>query len=283
MRGAALAATISSAFVLLFLFSSHGARSPRRAARADDSCAPCAISPPRRAEIILWDTEQTAWEGSNARGWSGVVPGTRRREYREVIQLSALRVLWDPATSSLRAADQLRTFVRPTLNPTLSAYVQRLTNISQAQVDAGLPFHAAVRAFLRFASRGGAPGAGGACVPLLSWGNDWAVVARQLQLLNESLPPEHAALPGCAHDVRTVLQAAGLNLSGYHSGTIHRAIDLPTRGHIHDSAWDARSLYITLKEVLKRPAANLCLLRAVCPHSRGSYLRCAEQCEHREA
>lgn len=29
--------------------------------------------------FVLWDTETTAWEGSNERGWSGFVPGARGR------------------------------------------------------------------------------------------------------------------------------------------------------------------------------------------------------------
>ena len=27
--------------------------------------------------MVLWDTEQTSWEGSNARRWKGFIPGTK--------------------------------------------------------------------------------------------------------------------------------------------------------------------------------------------------------------
>lgn len=101
-------------------------------------CKPCPHALPARVRFVLWDTEHTAWEGSNARRWMGFIPGTRQRERREVIQVSALRVVWDAERSELHPNGSLRIFVRPTLNPTLSAYVMKLTGITQAEVR-GLP------------------------------------------------------------------------------------------------------------------------------------------------
>ena len=30
-------------------------------------------------DFVVWDTEQTKWEGSNARRWKGLIPGTMQR------------------------------------------------------------------------------------------------------------------------------------------------------------------------------------------------------------
>ena len=71
-------------------------------------------------DFVVWDTEQTSWEGSNARRWSGLIPGTQKRETREVLQLSALRatlVPHDRAGWTLRHGEAFSLLVRPTVNP----------------------------------------------------------------------------------------------------------------------------------------------------------------------
>jgi len=73
-------------------------------------------------DFVVWDTEQTAWEGSNARRWSGLIPGTQKPETREVLQLSALRATLVPPHDqgtgwALRHGEAFSMLVRPTVNP----------------------------------------------------------------------------------------------------------------------------------------------------------------------
>lgn len=92
--------------------------------------------------LVVFDLEFTAWEGSQARGWSG--PG----EHPEVVQIGAVRL--DPAEGFAERAcfDQL---VRPTINPVLSDYFITLTGIRQSDVDsAGISFPEAMAAFRSF-------------------------------------------------------------------------------------------------------------------------------------
>ena len=77
---------------------------------------------PSEIDFVVWDTEQTAWEGSNARRWSGLIPGTQKRETREVLQLSALRATLVPPHDhstgwALRHGEAFSLLVRPTVNP----------------------------------------------------------------------------------------------------------------------------------------------------------------------
>ena len=59
-------------------------------------------------EIILFDFEYTAWEGSWARKWS------EPWEHREIIQIAAVRVVIDGAVTEQGSFDCL---VRPKRNP----------------------------------------------------------------------------------------------------------------------------------------------------------------------
>lgn len=77
---------------------------------------------PPTVDFVVWDTEQTSWEGSNARRWSGLIPGTQKRETREVLQLSALRATLVPPHDrrtgwALRHGAAFSLLVRPTVNP----------------------------------------------------------------------------------------------------------------------------------------------------------------------
>jgi len=86
------------------------------------------------------------------------------------------------------------------------------------------------------------------------------------------------------HDVRHVFRAAGLNLTGYHSGTIHKALGLQTAGHVHDSGWDVTSLFLSLRSLLPTSQpADRCLRRALCAggsasagHAAGARRSCDE-------
>ena len=90
--------------------------------------------------IVIFDTEWTAWPGSDERNWSG--PG----EYREVVQIGAVRL--NRQYDEIEAIDLI---VRPKYNPILSDYFIELTGISQHRLDReGRPFPAAMAQFAAF-------------------------------------------------------------------------------------------------------------------------------------
>ena len=235
---------------------------------------------PLPPSFVLWDTETTAWEGSNARSWSGFVPGTQQREHREIIQVSALRV---HITDGMRltAGESTRFHVRPRMHTQLSEYIQRLTNITQSDVDAAPGFAAAAERLRRFVQPEETSADGACATPMLSWGDDFSIVEGNAKLLGAGLPSAVKALRDCSRDIKPIFRAAGLNLTGWHSGTIHRhpTIGHVTVGHVHDAGWDCQSLLLTLQTLVGRSDAARAALgaalagRATQPHgSRASRL-----------
>src|SRR5581483_5945183 len=127
------------------------------------------------SEIILFDTEFTSWEGTWERDWSG--PG----EHREIVQIGAIRV----DTQHWRELGTMLLFVKPKINPELSAYFTNLTGITQTVIDEnGIPFPAAIETFAAWCAE----------TPLYSWGSDWAVLNENCELLEIPCPiPESQA------------------------------------------------------------------------------------------
>ena len=221
--------------------------------------------------LVLFDSEVTAWEGSASRNWLGLVPGTRKHEAREIIQIGALRVLIHEGGQSeaveslwLQQGPALRFFVKPTLNPSLSPYISRLTGITQRQVDEeGVDLLTGAKLLQEFVANSSAGPC--ACVPVLSWGDDFSMVEQNARLLGRALPPDVAAMRDLTSDVRDIFAGAGINISGYTSGTIHRhpAISAATAGHVHDAGWDTRSVLLALQALLRTRTQAVRALRHV--------------------
>ena len=162
---------------------------------------------PTAVDLVFWDTEQTSWEGSNARRWKGTIPGTSRPETRELLQLSALKATLVPPHGYgyrpgwvLRRGEAFSLLVLPTVNPVLSKYVTALTSITQLELNrSGVSFLDAVGRLHRFAD--------GAA--LFSYGDDWSVVQSNFELLQRPLP--WPGWPADMLDLRPVYEAAGCN------------------------------------------------------------------------
>jgi inhibitor of KinA sporulation pathway (predicted exonuclease) len=184
------------------------------------------------AQLVLFDFEYTAWEGSWQRKWSG--PG----EQREIIQIAAIRVSADAQVDELACFDCL---VRPAVNVQLSAYIRALTGIEQAAVDAhGLPFGAAWEAFYAFCDQGR--------LPLFCYGDDVSVLNENYAL--NGLAPERYPLH--IADIRQVFGRAGIDTRSYTSGTVHQALGLKLEAAAHNALNDVRSLAATLRELARR-------------------------------
>ncbi len=105
------------------------------------------------AEIVIFDTEYTTWEGA-----------------QQIVQIGALKAGWP----SGRVIDSLDILVKPVRNPQLSEYFTQLTGITQDQIDnSGIAFADALKFFLDFC---------GAETPTLSYGKDFCTLAENIAL-----------------------------------------------------------------------------------------------------
>jgi inhibitor of KinA sporulation pathway (predicted exonuclease) len=170
-------------------------------------------------ELVLFDLEFTAWEGSMARGWS--LPG----EHREVVQIGAVRL--DGRT--LQETATLDLLIRPRINPVLSDYFAALTGITNAELDRrGQDFAPAYGAFLTFVGE----------APVGCFGRDDRILMENLalyELHGLPRPPE-------AFNVKAWLVEHGIKLDGIHSGMVAKQLGIEFTGRLHNALDDARAL-----------------------------------------
>ena len=171
--------------------------------------------------VVIWDTEFTAWPGSQERGW------TRPGEHRELVQIGAI------ALDSTRAFEELATFeriIQPKINPRLSRYFIDLTGITQERVDReGVPFPLALDAFAAFVN---------------CWTGVIGSFGRDDAVLDENCALHGMALPVARHrfrDLRPALEAA-IGKKGMMSSELPRFVGLPLAKQAHDALGDARAI-----------------------------------------
>ena len=182
-------------------------------------------------EIILFDTEYTAWEGSKDRKWS------EPWEHREIIQIAAARIEVSQSVAELASFDCL---VRPAHNPVLSAYITALTGIQQAAVDLrGVGFAEAFASFYAFCDQGR--------IPLFCYGDDPLVLEENFAL--NGMPPP--AFPAGIHDIRVNFEQAGIDTRPHTSGTIYQAVGVEFEPAAHNALNDVRSMAVTIQHLLR--------------------------------
>jgi inhibitor of KinA sporulation pathway (predicted exonuclease) len=183
------------------------------------------ISPFHAGEIIIYDTEYTAWEGSLERNWSG------ENEYKELIQISAIRV---NSTINFEEMHVLDLYVRPLRNPILSPYISHLTDITQNDInEKGLHPANALREFGSFCGQTRA----------WSYGRD-DLILNDNRRLTELSPSPHS---GGFGDLRPIFAGLGIDVNTYSSGTLHTAVGADLQGHTHNALFDVRSIISALK------------------------------------
>ena len=118
--------------------------------------------------LILFDTEFTAWTGSQKRGWS--LPN----EHREIIQIAAFKI------KDFKIVDTLNIYIKPTINKILSPYIIKLTKITNEKINKqGISFRKAINKFYDFCKY----------YPVYSYGNDWSVIKENIKL-NKIVDPK---------------------------------------------------------------------------------------------
>jgi len=185
---------------------------------------------PRSGEMVVFDLEWTAWEGSHSRNWSG--PG----EYREVIQIGAAQL--DAANFNLLTVyDRL---VLPVGNPVLSDYIMKLTGLTNERMHVeGVSLEAALAEFAAFVGDR----------PLWCNGGDAAVLHDNciLQVIQCPIVTENIG------NLRPLLTSAtGLPASQLVSCELPELLGIGTALNRHTGAGDAIAIAKALASLRKR-------------------------------
>lgn len=181
---------------------------------------------PSADALVVWDTEFTAWPGSQERGWTA--PG----EHRELVQIGAVAL---DATADLKEIATFERIIQPKINPRLSDYFVDLTGITQERVDReGVPFPGALDGFAGFVNR---------------WSGGIGSFGRDDIVLDENCALHGIALPVARHrfqDLRPALEAA-ISQKGMMSSELPRFVGLPVPAQAHDALADARAIASVLR------------------------------------
>lgn len=177
--------------------------------------------------LIIFDTEFTAWQGSQERNWS------EPWEFREVIQIAAVKV--KVGENGIEVLGSFNELLTPIRNPLLSEYIVDLTGISQEMVDEfGIDFTSALKQFHDFCERGQ--------ITCFAWGSDPAVLEENC-FLNDINMPEFSAGFVDLRQLAKKLELSGANLS---SGELSNHLKMDVSGHQHNALHDVRSMAAAL-------------------------------------
>jgi inhibitor of KinA sporulation pathway (predicted exonuclease) len=189
---------------------------------------------PRSAEVVIFDTEFTAWVGSMARGWAG--PG----EHKEIVQIGAVAL----NVHSLAETRAFEILIRPVKNPALSGYLVGLTRITNERLAReGVDFATGVRRFLDFTEGS----------PLHCFGRDDKIITSNARLIERpELWPDRTAT-----NLKDWLLGVGVPLAGVFSGELAAHVGSKSQGVAHDALVDARSLAEAVRYLVAKGAPNL--------------------------
>ncbi|NWH08320.1 MAG: exonuclease domain-containing protein [Alphaproteobacteria bacterium] len=185
-------------------------------------------------DLVIFDTEFTAWEGSVARGWSG--PG----EHREIVQIGAIRLCYP----HLEEQESFEILIRPRINSVLSDYFVALTGITNERLtQEAVDFADAAKRFLKFLGSS----------PYMCFGRDDRIMAENAALygLHEEIRfPE-------ASDIALWMMRAGLDVRGLNSCNLARAAGAKFDGRPHWAIDDARSIAAAMRALKEKGAPKL--------------------------
>ena len=184
-------------------------------------------------QLIIFDTEFTAWEGSQQRQWS------EPWEYREIIQLAAIEVRIED-NQAVTINKSFNEIIKPVRNPQLSDYIISLTGISQSMVDdMGVDFPSALSLFYQFCSEG--------TIPCFAWGSDAEVLQHNADLYGLRTPDFSRGLL----NLNEMIRNKGMAEANLCSGELARHLGLDLTGHNHNALYDVRSIALALEFWLK--------------------------------
>lgn len=189
--------------------------------------------------FIIFDTEFTAWKGSQERDWSG------ENEERELVQIGALKV--KKLKTTIKVVKKLNIYIKPRINPILSDYFKNLTGIEQSTIDEkGRGFREAMKIFYRFCKN-----KNGEKFNLYSFGNDYHVIKENLKLNSINKKSKFYKWERKFFDITPFFEPY-VNVKKYSSGTLYKAFNIKpkSKSSVHNALWDGISLFISLKHIL---------------------------------
>ena len=190
--------------------------------------------------FIIFDTEFTAWEGSQEREWKGL------NEYKELVQISAIRV--KKKKNKIAITKKLNLYILPRINPMLSDYFINLTGITQETLfKKAKPFKMAMKLFYMFCKN-----KNGEKYNLYSMGNDYNVIKENLKLNSINRKSRFFRWEKYFYDIQPFFSKL-VNTKEYSSGTLYKAFNIVPRTDVdvHNASWDCLSLFLSLKKVIK--------------------------------
>ena len=182
-------------------------------------------------KFILFDTEFTAWEGSQERNWS------LEWEHRELISVSALKV--ELKENKLSIIEKFNCLIIPSINYRLSDYIMNLTGIKQIDIEKeGISFKEFIEKFYKFSDN----------LNLYSYGNDYVEIEENLNL-NLIKTKKYYDWKNKFFDICVFLKKNSIDTTKYTSGTVYKHFNIKPEKEIkvHDAEWDTYSLYLTIK------------------------------------
>ncbi len=183
-------------------------------------------------EVVVFDTEFTAWPGSVARGWRGP------SEYKEIVQIGAVTL----NAHNLQECASFSVLIKPTMNPVLSDYLVRLTRITNATLaQDGVDFAKGISHYLSFAGSRKS----------FCYGRDDKIIADNAKLLGQNVWPNQAST-----NLRDWLVQVGVPLAGIHAGDLAAHVGASSQGPAHNALTDARSLAEAIRYLVKKGAPN---------------------------
>lgn len=186
------------------------------------------------AEVVLFDTEFTAWSGSMERNWRG--PG----EHREIVQIGGIIV----DAESFVERSSFAVLIKPELNPVLSSYLEHLTRISNERLqNEGVDLATGVSRFLEYAGKR----------RMFAYGRDDRIIAANAELIGK---PKIWPASRNAFNLRDWLIQVGVPLAGVHSGALAAHVGAVSQGIAHDAVADSRSLAEAVRYLVKKGAPN---------------------------
>tara|TARA_B110001469_G_C9432624_1_gene219738 strand:- start:42 stop:656 length:615 start_codon:yes stop_codon:yes gene_type:complete len=186
--------------------------------------------------IIIYDTEYTSWQGSLENNWS------REDEYRELVQLSAIKIKINQNNISI--IDKFSEYCIPNINSNLSKYFTELTGITNDTINKlGVNFNKLIENFYNFSKDY-------KCFCYGSkLGNDSHILIENMDLNKNKNENILNWIHKNHFDIRPLFQSV-IDTQNYNSGNLYKAFNLKIDTDIvkeHNSLWDVKSQFYCLQ------------------------------------
>ena len=175
--------------------------------------------------IIIFDTEYTAWEGSQERNWS------EEDEYKEIVQIAAIKII------NGKIVDEFDILIKPKINSYLSDYFTNLTGISNEDLTNSIDFEDGVYKFRKFCGD----------FDVYAYGKDYDIIVDNFKLYN--IPSDNILKwKENNYDIRNYFESKNIDSSKFSSGTIYQITGKTFEDFSqHNALWDSKSVFYAIK------------------------------------